>query len=297
MISPFTSFGNAIILSRRHTIFGMGAAGLTLARSSQVFARLVDPRLALNVGEAEPVLRIIDGDSFVLKSGLAVKLASIEAPQSAFRAQNRAAWPGAKESSAAMSGLIGGRNVQLFYGGESRDRYKRAIAQVYTLTPDGKPDLWVQEEMVRLGLARVYTWANQTVDSERLYAAERQARQVGRGIWGYEFYAVRNPEPNALAQYVDSTQIIEGVIISAADVRGRIYLNFGADYKTDFTITIAKKNVKNFSKANVDLLGLAGARVRVRGWVELINGPSIWADHPARLEILDMQSVTPISGQ
>jgi len=183
-------------------------------------------------------------------------------------------------------GLIGGRDVQLFYGRERRDRYKRAIAQVYSLTSAGKPDLWIQEEMVRLGLARVYTWENEAVDYPSLYATEEQARAAGRGIWGHEFYAVRSPEPNALAQYVDTAQIVEGVILSAADVRGRIYLNFGVDYKTDFTITIAKKNVKKFTAAHIDLLGLEGARVRVRGWVELINGPSIWADHPARLEIL-----------
>jgi len=242
---------------------------------------------ARKAGEAEPVSRIIDGDSFVLKSGLAVKLAAIEAPQPALKAQKRAAWPFAAEARAALLGLIGGRDVQLFYGGETRDRYKRAVAQVYTLTPDGKPDLWVQEEMVRLGLARVYTWANQAVDSVRLYAAEATARAVGRGIWRHEFYQPRSPDPNILAQYVDSTQIVEGIVISAADVRGRIYLNFGADYKTDFTITIAKKHVKSFTKANVDLLGLEGARVRARGWIELINGPSIWADHPARIEVLD----------
>jgi len=241
----------------------------------------------LTIGESELTSRITDGDSFILISGLVVKLASIEAPQSALREQNRAAWPFASEANAALTALIGGRKVQLFYGGEKRDRYKRAIAQIYTLTPEGKPDLWVQEEMVRLGLARVYTWAGETVDSARLYAAERRARAAGRGIWSHDFYKLRGPDANALAQYVDSTQIVEGIILSAADVRGQIYLNFGVDYKTDFTITIAKKNVKNFTKSNVDLLGLEGARVRVRGWIELYNGPSIWLDDPARLEVLE----------
>jgi hypothetical protein len=73
-------------------------------------------------------------------------------------------------------------------------------------------------------------------------------------------------------------------VTSVADVRGRVYLNFGADYKTDFTVAIAKKNVKRF--AELDLLNLTGARVRARGWVEMINGPMIWMDHPGRLEIL-----------
>ncbi|MEP1230789.1 MAG: thermonuclease family protein [Litorimonas sp.] len=281
---------NSLMPTRRRAILGIGVLGLiypALARANEY--------TPLTRGEVEPVSRIIDGDSFVLSSGLSVKLASIEAPQSALRPQNRAAWPFAKEATAALSGFISGRDVQLFYGGQRRDRHRRAIAQIYTLTPDGAPDLWVQEEMIRLGLARVYTWDNESVDSARLYIAEGQARAAGRGIWNDEFYAVRSPEPNSLAQYVDSTQIVEGIILSAADVRGRIYLNFGTDYKTDFTITIARKNVKKFTKANIDLLGLEGARVRVRGWIELINGPSIWADHPARLEVLDIDLSHPIN--
>ncbi len=283
--------------TRRATLCGLGACAFIgpISATANETPFLKTP--SLKRGETGIVSRILDGDGVVLKSGLAVKMASIEAPQSALRAQNRAAWPFAKEATSALSGLIGGRDVQLFYGGQTRDRYKRAIAQIYTLSPNGSPDLWVQEEMIRLGLARVYTWANETVDSARLFAAEAQARAAGRGLWGHEFYAIRSPDPNSLAQYVDSTQIVEGIVLSAADVRGRIYLNFGVDYKTDFTITIAKKNVKKFTNANIDLLALEGARVRVRGWIELINGPSIWADHPERLEILDRPAPALINGQ
>jgi len=255
--------------TRRATLCGLGACAFIgpISATANETPFLKTP--SLKRGETGIVSRIIDGDGFVLKSGLSVKLASIEAPQSALRAQNRAAWPFAKEATSALSGLIGGRDVQLFYGGQTRDRYKRAV----------------------------YTWANETVDSARLFAAESQARAAGRGLWGHEFYAIRSPDPNSLAQYVDSTQIVEGIVLSAADVRGRIYLNFGVDYKTDFTITIAKKNVKKFTKANIDLLALEGARVRVRGWIELINGPSIWVDHPERLEILDRPAPALINGQ
>ena len=104
-------------------------------------------------------------------------------------------------------------------------------------------DLWLQEEMVRLGMARVYTWPDTIQDSQKLYRAEQEARAGGRGIWSNSFYNIRGPEPNMLAQDVDSFQIVEGIITSAADIRGRVYLNFGADYKTDFTIAIAKRDL------------------------------------------------------
>ena len=117
--------------------------------------------------------------------------------------------------------------------------------------------------------------------------AEREARAAGRGIWNHPFYAIRTPDPNALAQDVDTFQVVEGIITSTADIRGRIYLNFGADYKTDFTIAIAKEDRKRFKNADFDPVDLEGAHVRVRGWIELMNGPTIWLDHPERLEILN----------
>jgi len=86
--------------------------------------------------------------------------------------------------------------------------------------------------------------------------------------------------------FVDSFQIVEGLVISTAQVRGQTYLNFGSDYRTDFTVSIARKYRKSFEQAGFDLLALEGARVRVRGWVELYNGPVMWLDHPEALENL-----------
>lgn len=241
---------------------------------------------APQAGETGRVVRVVDGDSFVLSlddgTELSVRLSAIQAPRTAQRAAR--AWPYALEARAGLSALIKGRAVQLFYGGETRDRFGRAVAQVYTIDNFGQPDLWVQGEMIRLGLARVYSWKGELADMAALYALETQARDRNRGLWSSSFYAVRKPDPDPLAQYVDSLQIVEGIVTSTANVRGRIYLNFGADYKTDFTIAIAKKNVKRF--AAIDPVSLIGARLRVRGWIEMINGPMIWLDHPGRLEII-----------
>lgn len=231
----------------------------------------------MKVGETGRVGRVTDGDTFTLEGGLRVRLSAIAAPGrgEAFSA----------EAKAGLRALVGERRVRLSYGGDTRDRYGRALAQVHTLGPDGTPDLWVQAEALRLGLARVVTWPGETVDSGALLAVEDEARRAGRGLWALPDYAVRSPEPNALAQDVDSLQIVEGIVLDVATVRGRTYLNFGADYRSDFTVVVAKKHAKRF--AALDLASLEGARVRVRGWVELMNGPMMWASHPARIEVLD----------
>lgn len=241
----------------------------------------------LIAGETGQLRSVMDGDTLYLDSGLKVRLSAIQAPKLPLGRKGFEAWPLGEESKATLKKLTTGKTLQLYYGGERRDRYDRALAQIYSLNSEGEKDIWLQEEMVRLGMARVYTWPDTFQDSNTLYAAEIKARDAKRGIWNDNYYRIRGPEPNALAQDIDSYQIVQGVITSAADVRGQIYLNFGADYKTDFTIAISKRNRKRFEKAGLNLLNLEGATVRVRGWIEMSNGPMVWLDHPERLEVLN----------
>lgn len=240
----------------------------------------------LTPGEIGKVTEIVDGDTLFLDSGLKVRLSATQAPKLPLGRKGFKAWPLGGAAKKALIDLTYGKTVRLYYGGQERDRYDRALAQVFLWDGD-EPGLWIQEEMVRLGMARAYTWPDTWQDSKRLYAAERKARKNNRGIWRDDFYAIRSPEPNSLAQDVDSFQIVEGIITGTARVRDKIFLNFGADYKTDFTVCIERTNLGRFEKQGIDPLELEGAKVRVRGWIELENGPAIWLDHPERLEILD----------
>ena len=76
-------------------------------------------------------------------------------------------------------------------------------------------------------------------------------------------------------------------VVDAAKVKKRIYLNFGADWRSDFTIRIDARHLALFRDAGVDLLKLKGKRVRVRGWIKEQNGPLIELDHPERLEVIE----------
>jgi hypothetical protein len=41
-----------------------------------------------------------------------------------------------------------------------------------------------------------------------------------------------------------------------------------------------------FEDAGIDLLGLGGALIRARGWIEIADGPRIAVTHPEQLEFL-----------
>lgn len=259
---------NSLHITRRLACLGGLALGASLLQGGRA--------AAANVGEVDTVSAVTSGHSFTLASGLRVRLAGIVAP-----GRDDPFGSAAREG---LRTLLQGRTVQLSYGGDPRDRYDRALAQVHLLGGDGTPDVWVQADLIRRGLARVYTWPDDSIDANTLYDHETFARVTSEGLWANAAYAVRGPEPNALAQDVDSLQLVEGIVTSTADIRGRAYLNFGADYRSDFTVAVAKKHRKTFK--TVDPVSLEGARVRVRGWIELTNGPMIWVSHPARIEIL-----------
>ena len=137
--------------------------------------------------------------------------------------------------------------------------------------------------MLRASMGRVYSLADNTALVDDMLALERDARAQNKGIWGLRYYAIRAPE--SVTGDVGSFQLVRGVVTDAALVRGRVYLNFGADYRTDFTILVPPKVRRAFERQGVDLLALEGQAVQVRGWVKSFNGPMIELTHVEQLEL------------
>ena len=138
--------------------------------------------------------------------------------------------------------------------------------------------------MISAGMARVYTWSDNRACAAELIAREGAARMAKRGIWALPHYRIRSV--NELDDEIDTFQIVEGEVVSADESRGRAFLNFGRDYKTDFTVTIAPEDMKLFRAISLNPSTLAGKKIRVRGWIALLNGPEIGVTHPEQIEIL-----------
>ncbi len=226
------------------------------------------------------VSEIVDGDTVFLEDGTEIRLVGLQAPKLALGRRDFRDWPLADAARDRLSELVLGRRVDLAYGGRRSDRHGRALAHL--LRDDG---LWVQAAMLEGGMARVYSFRDNRTAIAEMLEAEREARAAGRGIWAHPFYAVREEaETGAL---LDSFQLVEGVVLDAAEVRRRIYLNFGPDWRDDFTVSIAPDHVRAFREAGLDPLELTGRRIRVRGWLYQRNGPMIDATHPEQIELLE----------
>ena len=81
--------------------------------------------------------------------------------------------------------------------------------------------------------------------------------------------------------------MIEGHVLDVTRLRKKTFINFGNNWRTDFTIFLNARTVKLFDRAGVNPLLLKGKLVRVRGWIKSFNGPMINTTYPEKIEILD----------
>jgi hypothetical protein len=81
--------------------------------------------------------------------------------------------------------------------------------------------------------------------------------------------------------------VVEGKVLSVRESGATIYMNFGRRWSQALTVTILKRNERNFAVAGLELKKLENRRVRVRGWVEERSGPRIEAARPEQIEIAE----------
>lgn len=267
-------------ISRRNLmgpVFGALTSLVFLLSGAALAAGL--PQL-MQDGGAATVVAVTDGDTLTLDDRREVRLVGIQAPKLPLDRPGFIAWPVADAAKAALEAQTVGKTVRLAYGGARIDRYGRALAHLYL--EDGT---WVQGAMLEAGMARVYSFADNRALVPAMLAIEAKARSEKRGLWADPYYAIVPAEQ--VQGQVDRFALVEGKVLSARVVDGRGYLNFGADYRSDFTASVAPADRRGFERAGLDIPSYEGRRVRVRGWVELLNGPMIEVTHPEQIEILE----------
>jgi endonuclease YncB( thermonuclease family) len=232
----------------------------------------------LNPGGEAKAVSVIDGDTLVLDTGQEVRLVGLQAPKLPLGRRGFAAWPLADEAKAALERLAVGRRLTLHHGGRKTDRHRRILAHL----ADAESGLWIQGALLEQGMARVYTFKDNRSVIPEMLALERAARAARRGIWSHPYYAVRTPD--TADRDIDSFHLVEGTVHAVAERKGKTFLNFGADWRSDFTVLVESGDAKAFRDAGLTLKDLAGKRIRVRGWVKSWNGPLIEATHPEQIE-------------
>lgn len=251
-------------------IFTILFAGLLLAACGETH-----PLETLEPGETGRVVRILDGDTIALNTGLVVKLASLEAPS--FGRGEDPDQTYAKESARILEDLCLGRRVQLHYPGLTRDRYDRAIAHVSTLDDLG-PDLWINQEAARRGAARVRVYPDTAALAEALLAAEQDAQLERAGMWSKRDY--NGLSPLSITADFRGFAVIEAATLGSPLPGGQYahcrYSVEGAGMLIEMT-----RDAEDFCALP------SGTSLRVRGYV---RGGRMDVTHPLNLTLIDQSS-------
>ena len=251
-------------------------AGLPFAGSA-AFAEIPIACAAVE-GGAGKVVKITAPLELELDNGTKVALSEIGAPPVG---KNH---PGTDFTSAALTREALGKRVSLYFDGAEVDRHGRALAQVVV---EGAADPWLQRSLVEQGAAYVDTWPTNRACAGALLAREIEARAASRGLWADPANRILLADDAKAGE--GRFAIIEGVVLSVTRLHDptRIYIDFGPDWHTDFTVRIEAAATRLFKKAEIDPADWKGKPLRVRGYVSWRFGPEIEVINPEQIEHID----------
>lgn len=240
-------------------------------------------------GGVSVVTGVTSGETLILEDGRAVRLTGILGPKPAMDGPTQEA---RSRMETALANLVLGKKVSLRLDERKRDRYGRILAQAFVVT-DVEP-VWVQGALISDGLVRVMSFRENRLCVRELLKLEEEARRGRKGHWDTGFFIVRAAEAeDVLSRLEQSYEIIEGVVSTVAEIKGKTYINFGQNWRRDFTAFISVQDAALVAGSATQpgspspLASLTGRRVRVRGWLKNFNGPSITVTHPEQIEALD----------
>ena len=127
-------------------------------------------------------------------------------------------------------------------------------------------------------------WVAAEAGAEPLFASENLARERRRGIWSDGTVPIL-PAP-AAARAVGRFALIYGEVLRATDTRNGVYLDFGADWRRDFSILVPRGRLRAFRAAGKDPQTLVGAKVEVRGYPVRHSGVLVTVLHPQALRLI-----------
>lgn len=225
---------------------------------------------------------MLDAETLRLDDGSELRLAGIVAPRASDTASDTVFWPPASEARRALETAVAGRPIEIASASGKADRYGRLVGQAFVIESGRR--IWLQALQLAAGHARVHALADRTACLDELLGHERLAQSAGLGLWANAAYQVRPAtDTNALMRYRHTLQLVEGQVVEVAELRGRVYLNFGSDWRSDFTAGIERPRGEGWPR---DMRELKAKFVRVRGFIERRNGPYVELAHPSQLELL-----------
>ncbi|MBC8998306.1 thermonuclease family protein [Pseudomonas sp. N40(2020)] len=196
------------------------------------------------------VQRVVDGDTLRLSDGRSVRMIGLNTPE--LGKQGRSDEPFAVAARKRLESLVadsGGR-VGLLPGKQATDHYGRTLAHLYSVSGAN-----LEAQMLADGLGFQVAVAPNVDLVACQQAAERNARQAGRGLW--------RQSPVLKAEQIQRSgfAVISGRVSKVQRNRGGIWI----ELQGSLVLRVAPNLVGQFDNAR--LQALKGMQVEARGWV------------------------------
>lgn len=211
---------------------------------------------------------VIDGDTIAI-AARKIRYIGIDAPE----------WdePFFEEAKRRNKEILSGKRVRIeTCKEEPYDRYGRTLAWVYA---DGT---LVNAQLLREGLAMALIIPPCGKKREKmLLELQKGARRKGLGLWSMKRKAISHNEAH---RHIGEYRAVKGRVLSTYNSGKAVFLNFGPDYRTDFTVVILARHLRDFHRLGiVPESYYRGKKVIVIGRIEEYNGPEIVVKNPSQI--------------
>ncbi len=222
----------------------------------------------------DTVVRVVDGDTFVISSGEKVRLIGVDTPETDEIYYD--------EATTFLSDMVLGKEVLLEGDISNWDKYGRLLRYVWI------DDVFVNEQLVREGFAEEKAYEPDTRYQPLFENAEQYAKANNLGIWGIELQ-VTGEVVNYLdaGRYTGEVKTVEGIIVvtSKREDKGIIFLNFHDPYEGYLSVLVWANDWDNFPESPE--IYYENRKVRVSGLIQDYSGtPEIIVTDPSQIEIV-----------
>ncbi len=196
------------------------------------------------------VQRVVDGDTVRLSDGRSVRMIGLNTPE--LGKQGRSDEPFAVAARKRLESLVADSNgrLGLRLGKQTKDHYGRTLAHLYSASGAN-----LEAQMLADGLGFQVAVAPNIDLVACQQAAERTARQAGRGLWR------QSPVLKAAQIQRSGFAVVSGRVSKVQRNRGGIWI----ELQGALVLRVAPNLVGQFDNAR--LQALKGKQIEARGWI------------------------------
>lgn len=227
------------------------------------------------------VLEVIDGDTVRLENGKLLRYIGIDTPEIRIKKETKFEFrpqPFSLEAKELNKKLVENKFVRVEFDIERFDNYGRILGYCFV------DDIFVNAKLIEEGFAVLYTRPPNVRYVDLFVELQNKARKQKKGLW-QAYDVISSDEAH---KFIDQIRSVRGKVLSSFKSEKCVFLNFGTDYKTDFTVVIFNDCIKFFRAKDIEPhLFYKDKTIEVFGRIKEYNGPEIIVSMPYQIIVID----------